>query len=867
MFICALCTFNLLYSASALSTNDWRTRYVARPPAEASLADSLLRASSAARSIINLNGPWEARLKGEAQWNSVSVPGVYEFEGEVEFRRVFSVGANLASKAVHLIALGINNRCEIYVNDSYVGLHNGGHTSFELEIPTEALRPLAENEIRVVVDNRLHPRASLPPRHRLHFPFNYGGIFRDIFLQISAAVAIEDVRIAETFATDYTRCDLIVETHIQNRLRDLEDPVACRVELWDAAGKGLISRSPAHDLIFTVGAANCTIDLEIPQPALWSPERPALYQLRLFLTRNSEIIDEVVKRIGFKAFRIAGGRFMLNGQPFEIRGFDWAETAVDAGAIFSAAEARRQVRRIKESGANLVRIFGTPAPPFFLDACDEIGLLVFQEMPLHTIPDNFFLNPEFVDLAQNYFEEMLKRDALHVATAGWGLGTDLLTERPATVNFLNELRERLRKRSSLPAYLSFRFVKKIAPFSGFEFAIVEGYYRSAEHIIDMSNSLAAVTGPRPLLLSLGSPLLIHHESGGVARAMDAPRNSVMISKYRKAQQVQAEMLRSTLARMDSTHRAAGVLFHTFSDWREARPNLLFAREPAPDVHRSGIAAGAVESRLAYEIARSFFAKAPAKAVSVTAAEAHYPIIYPIAGIASILIFLFNLNRDSRLRANLRRVFLYPHGFYVELRERRKTPFFHTILLSFVISLLISIILSSIAFRFRDHLLFNSLLDLFFASPPLKLMVIRLIWNPLLFIPVCFLALILLGIVVTIFLRTLDLVIGENTPATQFYTMVVWDSANFLWLLPIVPIYYRIISQTGAASYAILLVLLFAVWTAIRIFRGSRVVFNLTLFNALFTAVILGLLILGGAWWYIDQRYALFDYLPFYRAAF
>jgi hypothetical protein len=866
MFICALCTFSLFYSASAFCANDWLTRYVARPAAEVSLTDSLLSASSATRSIINLNGRWEARLKGEAQWHSVFVPGAYEFEGEVEFRRVFAMDANLASKAVHLIALGINNRCEIYFNHSFVGAHHGGHTSFELEIPTEALHPHAENEIRVVVDNRLLSRASLPPRYRPHFPFNYGGIFRDIYLQISAAVAIEDVRAAETFAADYTRCQLIVEAHIQNRLREQDDPVAWRAEVWDGAGEVLIGRSQPNDLMFTAGAANGAIALDIPQPTLWTPDRPALYQLRLSLTRNSESIDEVVKRIGFKDFRIAGGRFMLNDQPFEIKGFDWAETAVDAGAVFSAVEARRQAQRIKASGANLVRIFGTPAPPFFLDACDEIGLLVFQETPLHTIPDNFFLNPEFVDLAQNYFEEMLKRDALHVAMAGWGFGSDLLAERPATVNFLNELRERLRKRSPLPTYLSFRFVKKIGPVSGFDFAIGEGYYRSAEQIIDMSNSLAAVTAPRPLLLSLGFPLLIHHESGGVAPAMDAPLHSEMISKYRKAQQAQAEMLRGTLARLDSTRRAAGILFHTFSDWREARPNLIFAREPAPHVHRSGVAAAA-ETRLAYETARAFFANAPAEVTPAAPSDAHYPIIYPVAGLASILIFLFNLNRDPRLRANLRRIFLYPHGFYVELRERRRTPFFHTILLSFVISLLLSIILSSIAFRFREHLLFNSLLDLFFTPPPLKLMVIRLIWNPLLFIPICFLALIVLGVFVTIFLRTLDLVIGENTPATQFYTMVVWDSANFLWLLPIVPIYYRIISQTGGAKYAILLVLLFAVWTAIRIFRGSRVVFNLTLFNALFTAVILGLLILGGAWWYIDQRYALFDYWPFYRAAF
>ncbi|HEX9652604.1 MAG TPA: hypothetical protein VGA99_02740, partial [bacterium] len=180
----------LVLQANAFA-EDWVSRYLQRPASDFTVADSLMAYSSSTRGVISLNGVWEARKSGEHGWNSISVPGAYEFEGEVEFRRIFSLDSSVAGKAIKLVALGVNNRCSVIINNSFVGSHSGGQTSFTIDIPPEKLRPDSPNEIRITVDNTLLPRASLPLRHSANAPCNYGGIFRDIFLIALPSTGIE----------------------------------------------------------------------------------------------------------------------------------------------------------------------------------------------------------------------------------------------------------------------------------------------------------------------------------------------------------------------------------------------------------------------------------------------------------------------------------------------------------------------------------------------------------------------------------------------------------------------------------------------------------------------------------------------------
>jgi len=852
-----------------VSANDWLSHYVHQSAAEISAADSALGFVTSTRSSINLNGIWEIRKKGEVAWDSVFVPGAYDFEGVVEFRRTFVVDSSLVGKSLRLYALGINNRCSVFINGSFAARHSGGHTSFGIDISNEKIRTGAENEILITVESSLLPRSSLPLRHRSHFPFNYGGIFRDIFILAIPSVSIDDVHINKKFSDDYSKCSMTVEARIRNKGSEfLAVPLEWHVEVLDSSNNIIVHSQPIG-LIFESSAARASATLEILNPKLWTPETPRLYRLSSYIFKKAELIDEINLPLGFCDFTVSGENFSLNGQPFEIKGFDWFENYGSRGPVANLSAIRSDIQRIKESGANTVRVVGLPPNPLFLAVCDELGLLVFEELPLQMVPDKFFAIPDFMALTRAYLESMLNRDAQHVSLAAWGFGTDLLTHLPTTAAALNELIAVVRKRSPLPTYLSFRILKKTESAPLVDFLVFDAYNQDEESVTATLNMPGGGKNNLPKVLSVGYPIFVSAAGGIYSWSSfddNTPAAPGTVPPLVEAQRRQAEMIQRVLARMDSTGRVAGVLIHSYADWREARPNLLFAQRHFPEWHVSGVVTSDREKRLTYEIVRTFFLHEPHRPLTAPPLDIQNPIIYPLAGLSILLIFLFNLNRDNRFRGSLRRVFLYPHGFYMELRERRKVPFFQTMLLSFTIFMLLSIVVSSIVFRFRYDQMFNSILELFVAANSVKLIAIRLIWNPTFFVPAFFLILLVIYSILALFLKLLAFVFSENLPISQFYALMIWDSANFVWLLPIVPIYYRIINQTNWSAYAIWLVILFTFWTAIRMFRSVRVVYNMTLLNTLFMVFILAILILGGVWWYIDDRYAIFDYLPLYWQA-
>ena len=120
------------------------------------------------------------------------------------------------------------------------------------------------------------------------------------------------------------------------------------------------------------------------------------------------------------------------------------------------------------------------------------------------------------------------------------------------------------------------------------------------------------------------------------------------------------------------------------------------------------------------------------------------------------------------------------------------------------------------------------------------------------------------IFLTLVLRITSFVLGQDLPFGQFFTLVFWSSANFIWLLPIVPIYFRIISQTAWAASAILVLFLFVLWACGRLLQGLKVVYSLSFFKVGILTMILFAVILGGVGWHYNVKYALFDYVPIYR---
>src|SRR5262249_46390457 len=133
----------------------------------------------------------------------------------------------------------------------------------------------------------------------------------------------------------------------------------------------------------SVGAAP-RASLQVPAPQPWSPESPALYVLRVLVG------DELVatQRFGFRRFEIRDGDVVLNGARRVLKGVLWQPHFTGTGGLVPPdAELAADAAAIKAAGFDLVRAHVRPAPPAFLDACDELGLMVLEEPAIGWVDD------------------------------------------------------------------------------------------------------------------------------------------------------------------------------------------------------------------------------------------------------------------------------------------------------------------------------------------------------------------------------------------------------------------------------------------------------------------------------------------------
>lgn len=849
-FIFTIVTLNVFgVSHEAQSANDLSEKYLNRPKDQIDLIDS-----SDTRKVINLNGFWRAKKKEDKLWTEVWVPGAYDFAGEVEFRRDFKIDSSLVGYAFKLIAFGINNRCKIFLNNEFIGGHEGGHTSFSIELAEQQLFVGEENKLRISVDNSLLPRSSLPLKNSPQIARNYGGIFRDIFIIAAPPISIDNLQINKTFSEEYKKCQLTLKADLKSNTRENEnterEPISLQVEVWDLDKQVRLARSYLSDLQWSKKVQK-EIALDLKGFELWTPELPKLYELRISITQNGLVLDETNMEIGFNEIEIKDSRVLLNGQPFSLRGVDWYEDYPGVGPAAGWNTIKEEIQRVKDLGGNTIRVVGTPPHPYFLNICDEVGLLVLEEMPLTLIPELRFQESYFKHLALNYCKEMVERDAYHVSIAAWGLGSDWSFEQSDSQDFLNELIKIIGEHSPRPTYLGFRLRGLDLP-PTINFAILDFYNRNAEELSHEILNLS-LKKMEAIVLSCGYPLSFGRNES------DSSHFSLSVD----FQENQAYQLNRLLANPILQEKSAGVLIHTFADWKENQPNLMSSGALDGFTHTSGLMGLGRERRIAYDAVKSNFAANQPLRLTARLPGAQNPNSYPILGLAMILFFLFNFQRSRKLRGNLRRVFLYPHGFYMELKEKRKTPTLHTVLLSLMICLIQSIVLSSILFNYRESSFANNILNLLVDPVELKLRLMWLIWRPMWFIGIFTVIFYLAYCLVTLFLRIISSGLGVRLPVGQFFTLTFWSNANFIWLLPIMPIYFRIINQTSWTVAAISIWVLFFLWACLRFFRGLRVVYALSVFKAAVLAIILLAIVLGGIGWYYDVNHALFDYLPMY----
>ncbi len=328
-------------------------------------------------------------------WNSQSEK-LELYEGTVWLRRKFEVRP-VSNKRYFVYFGAVNYEAHVYLNGKKLGVHKGGFTPFQFEV-TGKLKDGA-NSLVLKVDNT-RKQDEIPTVNTDWW--NYGGITRDVFL----------ASLPKTFVADYK---------IQLP-KDKKQFIEGYVQLSDSTVNQKVNISipelKINRVITTDQFGRADVKIACKDLALWSPENPKLYQVTI-ATDEEKVND----KIGFRRIETAGNNILLNGKSIFLRGISiHDENPLLAGRLRSEGDMRMLLQWAKELNCNYVRLAHYPHNEEMVRLADEMGLLVWAEVPVYwTIS---WTNPATYANAKQQLTDLIVRDKNRASVIVWSIGNE-----------------------------------------------------------------------------------------------------------------------------------------------------------------------------------------------------------------------------------------------------------------------------------------------------------------------------------------------------------------------------------------------------------------------------------------------------------
>ncbi|MCW1917564.1 glycoside hydrolase family 2 protein [Rhodobacter sp. KR11] len=355
------------------------------------------------RILTDFNDDWlfEGRDRVRLPHNAVELPFSYfderAYQRPFTYSKAFLADPAWENREVTLRFDGAMANTVVRLNGEIVATHADGYTPFVARL-TGRLVP-GTNHLSVTIDGTENP--AIPPFGNVIDYLTYAGLYREVWLQVTTPTHIQNVKI-ETPDIVRPRAEIrVMVSKPEGRLTAV---------IRDKAGVE-VARAEAP------AALDTALTLETPGVALWSPENPALYTLDVTLTTDQGR-DDLQTRFGFRKVVFSPEGFFLNGQRIKLRGLNRHQSFPYIGYALGRAAQVKDAEIIKhELRCNMVRTSHYPQSTYFLEACDELGLMVFEEIPgWQHIGDKAWQKASVENV-----RAMITRDWNHPSIVIWGV--------------------------------------------------------------------------------------------------------------------------------------------------------------------------------------------------------------------------------------------------------------------------------------------------------------------------------------------------------------------------------------------------------------------------------------------------------------
>ena len=358
---------------------------------------------------------YSIRVPGD--WNSQDPKFLY-YEGTVWYKKSFDYKKKNPSNKVYLYFGAVNYRADVYLNGKKLGMHKGGFTPFNFEVPDSVLKT-QDNFLVVKVDNKRY--ANEIPTLNTDW-WNYGGITRDVkLIELPGSDAILDYAI---------QLKPHSKTEIEGWVK-LQNP---------ALNARVVIEIPELDVRNEFESDNgiAKVSIQLPGVQLWSPQHPVRYKVVV-----STVTDKVWEKIGFRSIEVKDKQILLNGSPVFLKGISiHEEIPQQKRRAYSQQDARQLFSWVKDLGCNMVRLAHYPHDESMTRMADSLGILVWSEIPVYWTID--FSSQDVLEKAKAQLNEMITRDHNRSSIIIWSVGNETPVS-PTRTNFMRSLLELARK--------------------------------------------------------------------------------------------------------------------------------------------------------------------------------------------------------------------------------------------------------------------------------------------------------------------------------------------------------------------------------------------------------------------------------------
>jgi beta-galactosidase len=386
-------------------------------------------------------------------WENITLPHTASIEptvmkdpqwtGVCWYKKNFRTISENKGKHIAVLFEAAMNDATIWLNGIEIRRHTGGYLPFYLDI-SDFIKSDSENTILVRLDNRDNP--TIPPGKALALiDFNYySGIYRNAYfiiknkLHFTDPMELDTIRGGGIIVNTEEISDGVARLNANISVRNQDDkPVRFIV-------KGILRNQNSRDVasvnseIYNISAwrsMRVPLSITVIDPKLWSPETPYLYTLETSIVVEGTILEVQNTRFGIREIEITASEgFTINGGKLKIRGTNRHQEYPYIGNALSDNAQYRDAWKIKNAGFNFVRCSHYPQSPAFLDACDELGILVMNAIPgWQFIGDSVFNEHSYQDT-----REMCRRDRNHPSVIMW---ENSLNETQMPLDFIQKSNE------------------------------------------------------------------------------------------------------------------------------------------------------------------------------------------------------------------------------------------------------------------------------------------------------------------------------------------------------------------------------------------------------------------------------------------